>query len=978
MALRGVSKEVAGRGWRLLALILLALALRAMRLSFQPLWWDEGYSVWFAHQPLVEMIRLTALDIHPPLYYALLAGWSRLPGFTPVPLRLFSVAVGVLAIPFIYLAGRWLAGPRSGLLAAFLLAINPFHVFYSQEVRMYALAMLWGTLAVGMAGHWLGLDGSKRQGTSGKGQAASGKAQGIGDRERGIGDRGQRLGWLAGYGVAAVLALYTLYYAGLVVAGIAVAGLWVLWHRRESRHRWILWLSAQAAVLILYLPWLLYAAPRLIPYVSQKVVADSDRPLGLMAYLARHLAAFNIGHVEGPLAGAWPLGLLGLLPLFWGLVQLVSDDADHRRGTAGRPAAAISFLLVVLGIALVLGWLLNLRFPFFPDRGERLLLAALPVWLLLIALSLSLGMAREGSRPQTASPLFMLLFVALAGFSLTTFYTTPRYVGEDYRPLIGQVTQWGRPEDTVFCVFPWQVGYFWSYGSPQGPQPVLSPSAQWGPEVAGTLDAALQRGHVWFPEHLALGGLLETAAEQYLAGKAYNLANRWYSPSTRLTGWASTSPVANQAANLAAPVRFGQGWQLVEADWRPTALLAANDALLIRLRWQANAGLSQRAVSLRLADQDGRTWAQRDYVPGPAAEAEDRFGLLVPAGTPPGQYELRLSVRPDPAGQPLEVLDETGRPLGNEALLGSVNVTVAWPPPAVETLAYQHPLAVDLEDKVRLVGFSATEDTLAPGEDLKVSLFWQARRGLATVTQTDLFAFVQLLDAQGRLAAAWEGPPVSWHPTSAWQPGELVRSQHTLRLPATLGDGRYRLIVGLFDPTTDQRLRVQGGLLRKERDYVDLARVMVVGREHVMEAPQPQVPLGVDLAYLGRLVGYDLTQTAVAPGQSLELTLYWQATETTGQRLKVFVHLVDEQGNRLGQSDAEPGAGAFPTSSWLPGEYLADRHRLTVREDAATGPATLLVGLYDPASGQRVPWLDVDGQAMDGALRLPTTIAIRD
>ncbi len=72
-------------------LSLLALLLRVARLDFQPLWWDEGYSVWFAHQPLAEMLRLTALDIHPPLYYALLGGWSQLFGLAPAALRLLSV-----------------------------------------------------------------------------------------------------------------------------------------------------------------------------------------------------------------------------------------------------------------------------------------------------------------------------------------------------------------------------------------------------------------------------------------------------------------------------------------------------------------------------------------------------------------------------------------------------------------------------------------------------------------------------------------------------------------------------------------------------------------------------------------------------------------------------------------------------------------------------------------------------------------------
>ncbi|MEZ4767775.1 MAG: glycosyltransferase family 39 protein [Caldilineales bacterium] len=135
MAVRRVHRPVnAGNSDRRDALIvagltLLGLALHSARLDFQPLWWDEGYSVWFAHQPLAAMLRLTALDIHPPLYYALLGGWSQLFGLAPVALRFFSVAAGVVAIPLIYAAGRTLGGRRAGLLAAGLLAINPLHIF---------------------------------------------------------------------------------------------------------------------------------------------------------------------------------------------------------------------------------------------------------------------------------------------------------------------------------------------------------------------------------------------------------------------------------------------------------------------------------------------------------------------------------------------------------------------------------------------------------------------------------------------------------------------------------------------------------------------------------------------------------------------------------------------------------------------------------------------------------------------------------
>ncbi len=149
----------------LIWIVLLALVLRLARLGFQPLWWDEGWSLYFATSDPGAMLQLTAVDIHPPLYYLLLHVWIGLFGPSPISVRLLSVLIGVAAVPLIYLAGRRLFGQRVpadsagkvGLLAALLLAISPFHIYYSQEVRMYGLVTLLGLATLYFAivrGRW--------------------------------------------------------------------------------------------------------------------------------------------------------------------------------------------------------------------------------------------------------------------------------------------------------------------------------------------------------------------------------------------------------------------------------------------------------------------------------------------------------------------------------------------------------------------------------------------------------------------------------------------------------------------------------------------------------------------------------------------------------------------------------------------------------------------------------------------------------
>ncbi len=99
------------------------------------------------------------------------------------------------------------------------------------------------------------------------------------------------------------------------------------------------------------------------------------------------------------------------------------------------------------------------------------------------------------------------------------------------------------------------------------------------------------------------------------------------------------------------------------------------------------------------------------------------------------------------------------------------------------------------------------------------------------------------------------------------------------------------------------------------------------------------------------LKGYTLEPPAKA-GDELRLTLYWQAAERVTGQYKVFIHVVDGSGRMVAQQDSLPASGAAPTQSWLAGEVIADEHAFVLPE---SGLVRVLAGLYDPASGQRLP-----------------------
>ena len=133
-------------------------------------------------------------------------------------------------------------------------------------------------------------------------------------------------------------------------------------------------------------------------------------------------------------------------------------------------------------------------------------------------------------------------------------------------------------------------------------------------------------------------------------------------------------------------------------------------------------------------------------------------------------------------------------------------------------------------------------------------------------------------------------------------------------------------------------------------------------------------PVHASLGGQAELVGYALSPAAVRPGETLRLTLFWQARQWIAQDYTVFVHLLDSQGKLWGQHDGPPQDGALPTSAWNTGELLRDEHILTVDAQAPPGDYRLAIGLYDPATLQRLPVFDAQGRLVGEAVLLEQAI----
>ncbi|MBE7551898.1 MAG: phospholipid carrier-dependent glycosyltransferase [Anaerolineales bacterium] len=191
---------------------------------------------------------------------------------------------------------------------------------------------------------------------------------------------------------------------------------------------------------------------------------------------------------------------------------------------------------------------------------------------------------------------------------------------------------------------------------------------------------------------------------------------------------------------------------------------------------------------------------------------------------------------------------DTALPLLQNALTGpnAWLITVGVPPAAPDNTAERW-LALnaftagnDWFDDVRLVRFGAQAPTVTwpvnatlgdelhllevklnesfqPGQTLPVEFVWQALRPLPA----DYNLFLQLLAADGALVAQHDSPPnAGYTPTSTWPSGQPVLDRHALAIPLDLPTGDYRLIAGLYNPATGQRLPVD-----QQGDFVELGQV---------------------------------------------------------------------------------------------------------------------------------------------------------
>mgnify|MGYP005855195543 CR=1 FL=1 len=277
--------------------------------------------------------------------------------------------------------------------------------------------------------------------------------------------------------------------------------------------------------------------------------------------------------------------------------------------------------------------------------------------------------------------------------------------------------------------------------------------------------------------------------------------------------------------------------------------------------------------------------------------------------------------------------------------------SVVWPPndEAARVVDVEFPVLPNdlilvapgqvLPNGLELRGYAVS----APADDgTDILTVWRlARPDWATKHFHMYNAFIHVIAGSGERAAA--GLEAELPNAAQWREGDLMVIP--FHIDAQLVRGLYGLEVGVYVRAPARApLPLEGGA-------VPVARVDRVRLGRPLYAAQPASGPVVEFGPSIRLIG----STVRVSGRQVEISLIWQATGTVQADYTVFTHVYDGSGRLVAQSDGWPSGGNYPTSAWLPGEYVSDRRTILLPGIPSAQPFTVKVGLYDAETLERLP-----------------------
>ncbi len=391
--------------YAILFITALAFALRVFYLNARGLWYDEAFAILYSARSFAEMLTGTltqvggaAADVHPLFYYFSLHLWLNAAGDSVFAARFFSVCFGVATIPLVFQTARALFGPRVAVASALVCALAPFHIAYSQEARMYAQLGFWSALALyGFVRFW-----------------QTGRAR-----------------WWLTLVLAGAGALYS---HNLAAVEFAALGAWVVLDAARTRATHLLraTLLAGAAMLVLWLPWLVF-----LPSQFGKIAQAYWVPPPTLATLVQTLFvfAFDFDNAAPP-AALLPILLFGALVL----PALAVFESARRARTLAKVARTNLLFVAVMAVAPI-----AFVFAISQWRSVYITRALMPAFLWYAIL---VGWTLVGM-PRRAGEIAALAFGALALVTLPAYYTDADFPRSPFRQVDQELKARALPTDAI-------------------------------------------------------------------------------------------------------------------------------------------------------------------------------------------------------------------------------------------------------------------------------------------------------------------------------------------------------------------------------------------------------------------------------------------------------------------------------------------------------------------------------------------------
>jgi len=255
--------------------------------------------------------------------------------------------------------------------------------------------------------------------------------------------------------------------------------------------------------------------------------------------------------------------------------------------------------------------------------------------------------------------------------------------------------------------------------------------------------------------------------------------------------------------------------------------------------------------------------------------------------------------------------------------------------------------AVEMGDGIGVISARLAATSLAQGGWLEMDLVW----GTRAAPGRDWLARLSLVSRSGSDVQWVDFEPCMGWSTSEWGTDGVARGHGALRADPFIEGGTYTVTVELVDPATGARA---GQLL-------SVGQVEVQALRRVFERPEVEVPVEAFFGDGLRLLGYDLRPALWPEARGLDVTLHWQAMQRMEVAFKFFAHLLDlETGELVAQADVMPHDWTYPTHWWEKGEFVSDEITLSV-SDVPAGVYRVVIGVYDPETGARLPITDAAG-----------------